>query len=364
MTFDMSSFPQNLFGDLLVRVLEQRASGTTCVSARLPASKAEFPKLLCLDLNKWVDLGRAHYGRPGGESFQDALASVRRAVDAGRLVVPIMAENALEVTNGKDEGRRRRLAEFMVGLTMNHSTLHSVVLEAHELDRAVATVYCEQADAPLLRPRVLERGLGAAMMGGTPRIPADTPQLEEVVREVFLQPEISIGVLSQPTAPKALDEYRSDNRSIAAVLDGIRRVDASLAVGQRKRHELTNLFRQGSAAARLQACLRCRGIQEDAFYQWLWSGDRLLQFAEAVPGIDVLGTLMLHKDRNLDAAVHPNDGQDLFFLRVALPYANVVVTENSWAHLANATGLAEKYGTIVVASAQRLPDILAKEGCV
>ena len=72
---------------------------------------------------------------------------------------------------------------------------------------------------------------------------------------------------------------------------------------------------------------------------------------------------MLHKDRNLDAAVHANDGEDLFFLRVGVPYGNIVVTENSWSHLANATGLADKYGTIVVADAQRLPELLAKEGC-
>ncbi|HEX4340847.1 MAG TPA: hypothetical protein VH062_33290 [Polyangiaceae bacterium] len=155
----------------------------TPVPARLPASKGEFPKLLCLDLNKWVELGRAHYGRPGGESFQDALVSVRRAVDAGKLIVPITAENALEVANRKDEGSRRRLAELMVGVSKNHSTLHSVVLQALELDRAVATVYREQTNVPSLRPRVLERGLGAAMMGGTPRIPADTPQLEEIIRE-------------------------------------------------------------------------------------------------------------------------------------------------------------------------------------
>ena len=121
MVFDLSSFPEDLLGDLLIRVLDQRALGATPVPVHLPASKDEFPKLLCLDLNKWVDLGRAHYGRTDGEPFQDALASVRQAVDAGKLVVPITAENAVEATNGKDDGRRRRLAEFMVGLSKNHS---------------------------------------------------------------------------------------------------------------------------------------------------------------------------------------------------------------------------------------------------
>ena len=202
------------------------------------------------------------------------------------------------------------------------------------------------------------------MMGGTPRIPAETPQLEEVVREVLMQPEIAIGLLSQPTAAADLEEYRSDNKSIATFLDGIRRADPSLSVEQRMRHELSNLFRQGSAAARLQACLHRRGIQPDAFCEWLWSGQHRLQFAEAVPGIEVLGTLMLHKDRNLDAAVHPNDGEDLFFLRVGVPYANIVVTENSWAHLVNATGLAAKYDTIALADARRLPEILTNEKCV
>ena len=39
MTFDVSSFPQDLFGDLLIRVHEQRARGTTPPAAALARSQ-------------------------------------------------------------------------------------------------------------------------------------------------------------------------------------------------------------------------------------------------------------------------------------------------------------------------------------
>ena len=49
----------------------------------LPESRDDFPKLLYLDQNKWIDLSNAHYRHSKGEPFKEALAGVRKAVDAG-----------------------------------------------------------------------------------------------------------------------------------------------------------------------------------------------------------------------------------------------------------------------------------------
>ena len=103
----------------------------------LPDAKDGFPKCLYLDQNKWIDLSRAHYGRPDGEAFQPALKAVRQAVQSGRLVVPISIVNLLEATSHKEPERRERLARFMVDLSGNLAILPFMVVYPWEIKNAV-----------------------------------------------------------------------------------------------------------------------------------------------------------------------------------------------------------------------------------
>jgi hypothetical protein len=105
-------------------------------------------------------------------------------------------------------------------------------------------------------------------------------------------------------------------------------------------------------------------VDADQFYKWLGEADHLDRFTDELHGLNVSTTLMLARDRNPDHEVHENDGRDYAFLGVAIPYGNIVVTENSWAHFANATGLADKYGTSVIARTSELPEVLAQQGCI
>jgi hypothetical protein len=89
-----------------------------------------------------------------------------------------------------------------------------------------------------------------------------------------------------------------------------------------------------------------------------------MTFTDAVPGIDVMATLMLQRDLNQEHRTHVNDGKDFSFLKVAIPYGNVVVAEKSWTHFAQASGLAERYGTVIEADARNLPELLAAAGCL
>lgn len=56
-------------------------------AARL-GDKGTFPKLLALDMNAWIYLSRAHYGRAEHPSHVAALESIRRAAAAGGVVGP------------------------------------------------------------------------------------------------------------------------------------------------------------------------------------------------------------------------------------------------------------------------------------
>jgi hypothetical protein len=98
------------------RVLARLNRGEAPPSVTLPEFKAEFPKLLYLDMWVWVELSRVHYGLNQAPAAVAALAAIRDALQAKRAVVPMATVNLDEATKHSDEDRRKRLAEFMVDL--------------------------------------------------------------------------------------------------------------------------------------------------------------------------------------------------------------------------------------------------------
>jgi hypothetical protein len=52
--------PRDVMEPLIRRVAARIARGEQAVVRRLPADKASFPKLLCLDQNQWIYLSQAH----------------------------------------------------------------------------------------------------------------------------------------------------------------------------------------------------------------------------------------------------------------------------------------------------------------
>src|SRR4051794_6702716 len=103
----------------------------------LPTSKAEHPKCVYLDQNKWIDLARAHYGREDGRRFVATLERVRTAVESGRLLLPMSGVHIMETVAPEDAGRRQRLAEFMVGLSRNRTISTHMIISKIEIRQAV-----------------------------------------------------------------------------------------------------------------------------------------------------------------------------------------------------------------------------------
>ena len=56
-----------------------------------------------------------------------------------------------------------------------------------------------------------------------------------------------------------------------------------------------------------------------------------------------------------------NDIRDLDWLSVAVPYSNVVVSEQYWGKKVQATGLADTYNTILITDLQELPSATIRD---
>jgi hypothetical protein len=345
------------------RAAARRDADAQPLGRRLPANKSEYPKLLCLDQNKWIDLARAHYGRGGGAPFRAALDAVRGAIATGTLVVPVLGANLYEVAEPKDGGRRERLARFMVELSENHSLVNHQVVLHWELRRALLELFLRQSAVPPIRPALLRFGMFAAAMGKEPVITTGELATDALVEDAMYDPELAIAAIVQFMDREGIRDLRAKDEHATQIVEGIRRIDAHLGIEERRMLEMRTLLAEGSAARKLDEVIHDLVVDGDAFRAWLQEPGRLRAFTDAVPSIEVPTMLMLHRDANKNHRSHPNDAKDFSFLKLAIPYANIVVAEKSWTHFAVASGLADKYGTRLSTDTAALPDLLKEEGC-
>jgi hypothetical protein len=349
---------------VMERVLARLNRGEAPPSVTLPESKGEFPKLLYLDMWVWVELSRVHYGMSKAPAAVAALAAIRDALTAKRAVAPIATTNLDEATKHTDEDRRKRLAEFMVDLCGNFSCLAHPVTRDYEIDCAVEK-HMAVPTLPSIRPRLVQWGLDAAGLGRPARLPPMDPEYEEWVRQSLLEPEQSKVQLIYALDQSYHQQSEAREEELVKLNETARSTDGHLPPLERMaaafRYFLT---RPNTYTRRIVFALMRRGLSEQVYVDLVSDEGRLMRFAEDLHHLYIWTRIQYERDRSPDAKSEVNDARDGSFLGQAIAYGNIVVTEKQWAHLANQTKIAERYGTKVIGRLGEIPTVLKQEGCV
>jgi len=342
-----------------------RASAICPLPPELPEDKSQFPKLLCLDMNMWVQLGRVALNRSLDTGVLQALEAIREARDSSRLVVPMTWDNINEAALGSNPERRLRFAEFLVRESANLSLRSANRLRGLQLLRALsARGFKVTPSEPLLRRYLVGRGIDLAMVGG-PIVFMDLPrEFSAVIDAVSAQPEMSVEFIAHHAlAPGNRQQTHTSEQDLVELLAKVRKKGAEQNSDQRHLDEIRNLFTYGDGAEQYRAVLRDAGVPIPDFERFLEDGAAAVDLAAAVPYIDVGLTMIERRDRNLQQPIRPSDVRDLPFYQLTIPYANIIAGERAWTHIAKAAGLDAKYGTTMISSLAELPDVLREQGC-
>ena len=351
---------------VMLRVNDRLERGEAPPSLDLPASKEEFPKLLCLDTLHWIGLGQAHYGRdqkpPGSDA---ALEAIRLAISKGRLVVPVVGSNFGEAAAAPmDDGQRIRLARFMVDLSRNFSCLNPVTIRGYESDKAIERHLRRTDTLPSIRTFLVRWGMHAVVAGRDLGIKHDNPGMEILVNQVQLEPEMSVTALVTLLDKPSIEAMRQREIAGLEVIDAVRKNDGHLSPDGRRPAEMLNVLMAPSYLANIVNALHVWGIPMSAFEELLTDPQRRVRFARDMPQLDIKSSLVFERDRNPQKKSEPNDFRDMEFLEQAIAYGNIVLTEKLWTSIANDSGLAKKHGTVVLKQLAQLPEVLASEGCL
>jgi len=330
----------------------------------LPESKTDFPKCLYLDQNKWIDLARAHYGKPDGAKFQQCLDSIRSGVTLGKLIVPFSVVNAIESMISRDAGRRQRLAEFMVELSGNKSISPEHVVASLEIDNAVRQLFGLPA---------LESPRGSVVRAGIVHAIGMEAEIHEILRPPFAVAFVTHMNSAAATVDflrglgnnrESIQRARDGEAQAQVIFQSDREVTDTMSRADRLRVELYGLFgKNADYRIALKATLRSIGRTVDEFKSTLGADDILASFITAVPNFDIFVSLRMLRDLDRDRQVEHNDIRDLDWLSVTVPYSNIVVSEHYWGKKVVQHGLAAKFDTVLLTNLLELPAHLSAMGC-
>lgn len=330
----------------------------------LPESKNDFPKCLYLDQNKWIDLARAHNGKPDGTKFRQCLNVVRTAVSSGKLIVPYSLENAVEAMVSRDVGRRTRLAEFMVGLSENKTLLSEQFVVPLEIVNATRWLFNLPAiESP--RKSIVNFGFAHAI---------GIDGFLETVFPAQFGPKLAADLNTADSTVSYLVQCGNKRDCVQGARDGEanarqlfqldRLKTEDMNRNDRLKFELRNLIRKNRRyQIAVKATLTAIGRTANEFEAAMKLDGNVAKFINAAPSLDVYIGLRILRDRDKDREVEHNDIRDLDWMSVAAPYCNFVVSEKYWGKKLSIHGFDSKYGTVLLTDLQKLPDQLSATGC-
>ena len=176
--------------------------------------------------NKWIDLARANYGRADGAAFTETLNVVQTAVSDGRVVLPMSAVHIMETVAPEDPARRRRLAEFIVGLSGNQTIATHMIIMKLEIQQAVMRKLGHQFTA-IVRPFIVQDGLYGAL-DVEPQIRGVPDHIVQEVLRVAYLPETSVQILCEAVGRQEVAESRRQQEEAVVQVEEARRRAAKI----------------------------------------------------------------------------------------------------------------------------------------
>ncbi|WP_158709879.1 hypothetical protein [Streptomyces violaceoruber] len=345
-------------------------------------------KIVYLDQNKWVELLKAEKSGMDSPSLK-AAAALREAVQSGSIVVPLSAGHYLETWHRSNSESRHALARVMRDLSQFSSLAPVQRVQRWEIDLALIQYLgfgSEEKKPDAVQERVLGRGVDHAFASPTGRLRLVSSVASKGVPEGEpLDPEPKLLDLLEQVRALPNDAYewwslagnendsmihedwdtRGQHRIGDSYAEQERALSNHLSSNPKKKAKLDDLIATQDlieisedvheAAAEI-------GIEPLNVYGKLvemGGSEAIKGFLRGMPSVTFRHEARRLKHRNPQWSWQQHDHIDLASLSVAVPYADIVVTERQWAHLCKVAKLDHRFGTRVIGRLSELPQLLA-----
>lgn len=321
-----------------------------------------------LDLNHWIALAKARVGHPDGARFTACLDLLVKAVDSGKLILPLGLTHYTEVANITDVRQRADVANAMAEL----SGFTTLAARKHRLRCEVAQALHQRLGRPLFPARLKRFGRGIAFAWGVSDGPAgrvvplrsrsrtkSTPHLAEL--EFRLNQAAEYLLLRGPSPEDLARMADYDLRAVQAIAEARaareQELFALLQTDPARKRRLEDIAHARGLywelGPQLPELLAPAGLSVESFF--CKGKDWITSFLDGIPALAVRTSLVMQTNKNGTRAWTRNDIYDIDALEAAVPYCDVVVTERYACRVMNQSGLADRFSTKVI---RRLDDLV------
>lgn len=323
-------------------------------------------KYIYLDQNKWIELAKGLKNKE--QKYISLYDTILKNVKDGIWAFPISIIHITETMKRKNETSRKELLDLMFAISNGYAICDYTTADNIEFNHWVNSnsLDCSQTKGLIIK-RDLVSVLGLSTENVTIKcngiaIPSELEKIAQIIknhscdREVFdliceiISNEGSNGdedyfyecyrkgrddfQLWKKTIEKT-EEYKSEHLYPAYLIRTFFQIyeEKLTSLSQNARKNIVKIFEECST-----------------------NKTNTINILETLPGFNVFNRLVFELYNNPDKQVHKHDFNDLAYMRVAVPYCDIVIGENYWCDRVKHYHLDKKYNTIVSTSLMSLID--------
>ena len=350
---------------------------------RWPASllvREKPPILVYLDQNHWIALAKAAEGHPDGHASLVVLEACRAARAAGRARFPLSSVHYAELLKVPTQRQRVALADTMAQLSHYETLLASQVVSKFEVDAVLDQMIGPRA-VPLEPTPLIGHGVAWALLGTRAelRVMKHGRDVTDEVRargwiggpssfdawreEAASELERFALAGPKPTDVERLRENGWNPERFAAEVETRalqeRQLKTRLDAEPRwRRGRLRDVVSAQEAISLMDEVNGAMRARNRGAGDWFTKREEGRKFIDSMPSADVRVTLRTSAHRNPQRAWATNDIHDIDALSVAVPYADIVVTEKHAHHVLHVAGIPSRTHTTVLRELADLIDFL------
>lgn len=315
----------------------------------------ESYKIVYLDQNAWIELSRFKEGKKSS-CDKDLFESIIEVSNRNVVLFPMSLVHFSEITNTAKAEWREELLSLMLELS-HYYTFTPYWDKLRDLE--IKNLVLRELGLPLIDVRyyLINKGF-SNLMGGTPTVTSKkiNPEVLKEINQkliaalndpkVFLEQAKKIYTNNKGEFDKSIQEFEDIRRELTQFPDYQKR---------RKIYFWRNIIKV--ILPKLHSAL----IEFNAPFsltEKIFGDYDVDKFLAKLPTALCEFTLLFQRDELRLRQIQANDFYDIWHLTIAIPYCNIVVTENMWATIGNQTRLNEICNTVILSSIKDLSGYL------
>ncbi len=312
-------------------------------------------KTIYFDQKGWIELFKENEGKTNNQEIRKSLEMLTKAIEESRVIVPLSFSNLHETCKISDNVKREKLMDFILDISKGYAIIPYWIATTKEIIQMVLNKVGFQIKN--FRDEFI--GIGISYVIGCdlelkPMKP-DDKDLPESVKKELLDKADSPDIIRCSMKELSVVEYFHEitNRRSAEMENlekcRVKFLDLYKDKKIRRKVAMVYCFRDiiNPTMTRITSELRLnpKRIMREGITE-----DELEQMLRDIPTAYTSYQLTFNRDVQGHRLIAANDLNDIAQLSIAIPYCDIVVTENMWVHIAKKENLDKLYNTTLLTS--------------